>query len=73
LARKRVISEEHKRRISVAAKARWAAKKRGATVGAAAAVKRTRNVSPEVRAKLARLAKARWAKAKKAGKTTLGG
>ena len=73
LARKRVISEEHKRRISVAAKARWAAKKSGGPAMAAPAVTPTRNVSPEVRAKLARLAKARWAKARKAGKTTLKG
>jgi hypothetical protein len=56
------MSEEAKRKISEAAKARWA-KKKG---------KKTRNVSPEVRAKLSRLAKERWAKAKKAGKTTLG-
>lgn len=73
-ARKRVISEEHKRKISEAAKARWAAKKDTAVeaVEAVATVKKVRNVSPEVRAKLARLAKARWAKARKAGKTRLG-
>ena len=56
------MSEEAKRKISEAAKARWAKKKS----------KKTRNVSPEVRAKLARLARERWAKAKKAGKTKLG-
>ena len=57
------MSAEARKKISVAAKARWAKRKAG---------KKKRNVSPEVRAKLARLARERWAKAKKAGRTSLG-
>jgi hypothetical protein len=74
------MSAEAKKKISIAAKARWAAK-RGEAVAAPAApaksatkatAKKKRFVSPEARAKLAKLAKARWAKVKKAGKNKLG-
>jgi hypothetical protein len=67
------MSEEAKKKISLAAKARWAAK-RGEDVAAPAtpAAKKKRTISPEGRAKLAKLAKARWAKAKKSGKNKLG-
>jgi len=67
------MSAEAKRKISIAAKARWAAR-RGQTAEAnaeAKPAKKKRNVSPAVRARLARLAKARWAKAKKAGRNKL--
>jgi hypothetical protein len=72
------MSAEARKKISVAAKARWAAK-RGEAVAAPAApakptaqAKKKRTVSPEARAKLAKLARARWAKVKKAGKNKLG-
>jgi hypothetical protein len=74
------MSAEARKKISMAAKARWAAK-RGEAVAAPAApaksatkatAKKKRFVSPEARAKLAKLAKARWAKVKKAGKNKLG-
>jgi hypothetical protein len=67
------MSAAARKKISVAAKARWAAK-RGEVVAAPihATAKKKRNVSPEVRAKFAKLTKARWAKAKKAGKNRLG-
>ena len=69
------MSEEAKRKISIAAKKRWAAKKVTPVKEATNKNKnrkKARNVSPEVRAKLAQLAIARWAKAKKAGKNKLG-
>jgi nucleoid-associated protein YgaU len=69
------MSAEARRKMSIAAKARWAAK-RGQAVAAPAkpakVAKKKRNVSPEVRAKLAQLAKARWATAKKADRNKLG-
>jgi hypothetical protein len=58
---RRVIPPEHRRKISEAAKARWAKRKAG----------KTRTISPAARARLSKLAKARWAKARKAGKTKL--
>ena len=59
------MSDAAKRKLSVAAKARWA-KTKGPVV------EKQRNVSPAGRAKLSRLAKARWVKARKVGKTNLG-
>jgi hypothetical protein len=74
VARKRTISEAHKKAISDAAKARAAARK--AQSAELAVVidggPTKRNVSPDVRARLSVLAKSRWAKARKAGKTNLG-
>ena len=74
VARKRTLSEAHKKAISDAAKARAEAKRvqaaELATVVATAPKKR--NLSPEIRERLSQAATARWAKAKKANKTRLG-
>ena len=67
--RKHRMSAEGRRRIAEAARRRWAAIRKAAGTGSAAAAKpRKRRLSPEARQKMAEAAKRRWA-AKRAQKT----